>query len=38
MPGSPPQAPPIYFAPRKPIDLSALKASFGAPSFFKGQA
>jgi lysozyme len=31
-----PQAPPIFFAPRKPIDLSALKAAFAQPNFYRG--
>jgi len=31
-----PQAPPIFYAPRKPIDLSALRAAFAAPTFRQG--
>lgn len=30
------QAPPIFYAQRKPIDLSALKAAFKAPTFSRG--
>jgi hypothetical protein len=28
------QAPPIFFAPRKPIDLATLKAAFAQPNFY----
>jgi len=31
-----PQAPPIFYAPRKPIDLSALRAALAAPTFSRG--
>lgn len=30
------QAPPIFFAPRKPVNLAALRNAFPAPNFYKG--
>jgi hypothetical protein len=36
MPAEQPQAPPIFYAPRRSVDISKLRAAFPAPTFLRG--